>query len=336
MTHSWLRALMLLPFLGLSACGGGGGGGGSAAATDTAPSVSFALSCSDLTCTFTSTSSDQDAGDTLTYVWSFGDGSATATTANASHTYTAAGTYTVSLSATDNHGVPGNPNPKTTQVTVTAPPTPAGTHANFTVSCAALSCTFNDTSTFGGGATLQSRAWDFGDSTSATTNPAVHAYTATAPTTFTVKLTITDTLGKVSTSIQSIPVVPASTALLTLTQKSTVTATFVSTSCTAHNNQVVITAPITQTILTDGCFDQAQLGTVIPINAGGAFVANTVLQVDVLSGLSGTTALVFPPTIRVTGDFASGWTLTFDDGFGGPGEPDFNDLVILIKATPAP
>ena len=117
MTHSWLRALMLVPFLGLSACGGGGGGGGSAAATDTAPSVSFALSCSDLTCNFTSTSSDQDAGDTLSYVWNFGDGSAQVTTANASHTYAAAGSYNVSLSATDNHGVPGNPNPKTSQVT---------------------------------------------------------------------------------------------------------------------------------------------------------------------------------------------------------------------------
>jgi PKD repeat protein len=334
MTYSWLRALMLVPFLGLSACGGGGGGGGSAAATDTAPSVSFAFGCSDLTCTFTNTSSDQDAGDTLSYVWNFGDGSAQVTTADASHTYAAAGSYNVSLSATDNHGVPGNPNPKTSQVTVTAP-APNGTLANFTVSCAALACTFTDTSTYGAGASSQSRVWDFGDGTpTAATNPVAHQYTATAPTPFTVKLTITDTLNKVSTSIQSISVVPPSIAVLTLTQASKVTATFVSTSCTAHNNQVVITAPITQTILTDGCFDLAKVGTVIPINGGSTFAAGTQLQVNVLSGLSGSTALVFPPTIRVTGDFASGWTLTFDDGFGGPGEPDFNDLVILIKATP--
>ena len=38
----------------------------------------------------------------------------------------------------------------------------------------------------------------------------------------------------------------------------------------------------------------------------------------------------------VTGNFASGWTLSFDDGFVGPGEPDFNDLIITVKATPAP
>ncbi len=345
MTHSWLRALLLLPFLGLSACGGGGGGSG--AATDNAPSVSFALSCSDLTCNFTSTSTDQDAGDTLSYVWNFGDGSAQVTTANAGHTYAAAGAYNVSLSATDNHGVPGVPNPKTTLVTVTAPAAPAAPHANFTWDCTALTCTFTDTSTFdaasGGGAAsmFQSRVWDFGDGTpTATATPAVHVYTTPPATptkfiyTFTVKLTVTDTTGKVSTSTQSLPVAPPAIALLTLTQASKVTATFLSTSCTAHNNQVVIAAPVTQTLLTDGCYDQAQLGTVVPINGGSTFAANTVLQVNVLSGVSGSTALVFPPTIRVTGDFANGWTLTFDDGFGGPNEPDFNDLVILIKATP--
>jgi hypothetical protein len=28
--------------------------------------------------------------------------------------------------------------------------------------------------------------------------------------------------------------------------------------------------------------------------------------------------------------------LAFDDGVGGPGEPDFNDLVISLTAHPAP
>jgi hypothetical protein len=54
----------------------------------------------------------------------------------------------------------------------------------------------------------------------------------------------------------------------------------------------------------------------------------------VLTGTLPDTSLVFTPSLRVSGDFASGWTLTFDDGYGGPGEPDFNDLVILLKATP--
>ena len=40
------------------------------------------------------------------------------------------------------------------------------------------------------------------------------------------------------------------------------------------------------------------------------------------------------PQLRVTGTFDTGWTLEFDDGFVGEGEPDFNDLVIKVVATP--
>ena len=53
-----------------------------------------------------------------------------------------------------------------------------------------------------------------------------------------------------------------------------------------------------------------------------------------LSGTLPDSTIVFNPALRVSGDFAQGWTLVFDDGYGGPGEPDFNDLVILVKATP--
>jgi hypothetical protein len=67
---------------------------------------------------------------------------------------------------------------------------------------------------------------------------------------------------------------------------------------------------------------------------GATFAAGTVLQVEVRSGTVANSSLAFTPTIRVAGDFANGWTLTFDDGFGGPGEPDFNDLVILVRAAP--
>ena len=83
----------------------------------------------------------------------------------------------------------------------------------------------------------------------------------------------------------------------------------------------------------NGCFDP--VGSAVELTNGGApFAANTQLQFAVFSGTVQSTSLAFPPAIRVTGDFANGWTLTFDDGFGGPGEPDFNDLVILIKAFP--
>jgi PKD repeat protein len=331
------RGLAALVVLALSACGGGGGSSGSAG--NTAPTANFAFSCADLACTFTSTSTDQDVGDAIAaYGWTFGDAAPTATTAAPVHTFTAAGAYDVNLTVTDRSGATSN---LTRRVTVAAAPAPAAPHASFTVSCVSLDCTFTDTTTYDPGSAFQSRNWDFGDGvTLATTNPVTHHYAVATLTTFTAKLTVTDTAGKSSVSSSSVPAAPPATSLncvggncvLTLTQASRVSAGLVSHSCSAQGDRVVITAPITQTIFPDGCVDP--VGTVVALDGGNVFAANTQLQVAVLSGSVPATSLAFAPAIRVTGDFASGWTLTFDDGYGGPGEPDFNDLVILIKATP--
>jgi PKD repeat protein len=206
-----------------------------------------------------------------------------------------------------------------------------------------VDCTFTDTSTYDPGSVPQSRVWDFGDGAPpATTSPANHKYSVTTLTPFTVRLTVTDAAGKTSTNVQNVPVSPPASTIncvggggcvLNLTQAASVTATIVSHSCGAQGNQVVITAPVQQRMFADGCYDP--IGVAVPVNnAGNKFVAGTNIEVAVLSGLSGTTGLVFPPSIRVAGNFTQGWTLTFDDGAGGSGEPDFNDLVILIKATP--
>ena len=93
-----------------------------------------------------------------------------------------------------------------------------------------------------------------------------------------------------------------------------------------------LTAPITETLFADGC--TAPINAPVVANGGTSFAANTTLQFAVRSGFSSSASLVFPPSVRVTGNFAGGWTLTFDDGYGGAGEPDFNDLVVLIIATP--
>ena len=341
--RNWLLAACVLPALGLSACGGGGGGGtaGSVPATNTAPTANFAVACVDLVCTFTSTSTDQDVGDSIaTFLWNFGDGTPVAATANPSHTFASAGTYTVTLGVADTARAPST---VARPITVTAAPVPAAPHASFTASCTSLDCTFTDTSTFDVGSVFQSRLWDFGDAvTLPATNPASHHYGVTALTTFPVKLTVTDAAGKISSSTQTIVVAPPATTLacangsgnctLALAQASKVTATLLSHSCGARNNQVVITAPVTQTLFADGCFDATGIG--VSVNNGATFAAGTVLQVEVRSGTVALSSLAFTPTIRVAGDFANGWTLTFDDGFGGAGEPDFNDLVILIRATP--
>ena len=343
--NSWLRAMWLLPLLGFSACGGGGGG--TSAPPNTPPTANFAFTCVDLVCDFKSTSTDQDVGDAvLSHSWAFGDASGAGTTKDVSHTYTSAGTYSVTLRVTDKSEVTST---VVKQVTVTAPPpvVAAAPHASFTVSCLSLDCTFTDTSTYDPGSVFQSRVWDFGDNVTLTeTNLAstqvTHQYSATTLTSFTAKLTVTDAAGAPSTSSQNISVAPPASTLdcvgggascvLNLAQASTVTATIVKHQCDAVGNQVVITSPIVETVFSDGCFDPE--GVAVLVNGGNAFTANTKLEVEVRSGVSGTPNLVFPPSLRVTGDFAQGWTVTFDDGHGGSGEPDFDDLVILIKATP--
>jgi PKD repeat protein len=369
--NNWLRVIAFLTFLGLSACGGGGDSSspppGPPAPANTAPTANFAFSCTDVVCSFTNTSTDQDQGDTVvTYNWTFGDGSMAATTLNAAHTFPAGGTYNVTLEVGDRSRamstvvksltVTALPPAGTPPPPVGTPPPPAGTPpppagtpapaASFTISsCLSLDCVFTDTSTYGAG--LQSRLWDFGDGvTLASTDPATtvtsHKYAVATLTSFTVRLTVTDTAGKVSTSIGNVSVAPAATTLdcgvsggcvLTLTQAASVTATIKSSACTAIGNQVVITAPVQQTMFADACRDPIEVP--VPVNnAGNKFAAGTSIELAVLSGLSGTTGLVFPPALRVTGDFTQGWTMTFDDGAGGPGEPDFDDLIILIKATP--
>ena len=186
---NWLRALLLLSALGLSACGGGGGGGGGGAApasVNTAPTANFAVSCVDLACTFTSTSTDQDVGDTIaTYLWNFGDGLRWSRPPIRPH-------LRLRPAPTPSRWAwptwPGATGTVSRTVAVTAPPVPAAPHASFTSSCTSLDCTFTDTSTFDAGSAFQSRVWDFGDGTTLpATNPANHHYAVTALTTFTVQ-----------------------------------------------------------------------------------------------------------------------------------------------------
>jgi PKD repeat protein len=326
-----LRALGVVVALIVSACGGGGGSSGSPGTPNTAPTANFAFTCSDLLCQFTSTSTDQDVGDSIaTYSWSFGDSTAADNRANPSHSYVTGSAFDVTLTVTDRAGASSS---TTRRITVNSPANPAAPHAAFTATCISLDCTFTDTSTFDVGSVFASRIWDFGDTTTlAATSPAAHHYGAGALTTFPVKLTITDAAGKSSTSVKTIIVAPPPSVGLTLTTASKVTATIVSHSCSATGNRVDITSPITETVFPDGCINA--VGVPVQIQGGTTFAAGTVLQVAVLSGTLPSSTLAFTPAIRLTGDFASGWTLTFDDGYGGPGEPDFNDLVILIKATP--
>jgi hypothetical protein len=93
-----------------------------------------------------------------------------------------------------------------------------------------------------------------------------------------------------------------------------------SSSCRAHGNVFRITAPVLDTLLTDGCY--AAIGTEI-VHAE-PFPANTEISAEVIAPL-----LDNPPQLRVTGDYPE-WTLTYEDGE----DADFNDLVLVLTAIP--
>ena len=244
-----LTAAGLVLLLATWGCGSDGNGPQNAA-----PTANFTSACTDLQCDFTDLSSDSD-GSVASFAWQFGNG-ATAGNQNPAYTYPAAGTYTVTLTVTDDGG---GEDSFARDVTVTAAQA-GGPTADFTVSCLSLDCTFTDQSTAGTSA-IVTWAWDFGDgATSPAQNPAPHHYSATTLTVFTVGLTVTDNNGFTSTKTRQITVAPPATLTcdgtacgLTLLADAVVTVTLASSDCTANGNTFVITAPVVDTLFTDGC-----------------------------------------------------------------------------------
>jgi PKD repeat protein len=133
--------------------------------------------------------------------WNYGDGSPEDSGITVSHVFAAPGTYNVSLSVVDDVGqraaksvgVPiGSGNPS---VVITFSPT-SGTHP--------ITIAFSSAgTTAAGGATIVSWAWDFGDPTSGSSNTSnlqnpTHLFSNAG--TYSVRLVVTDNIGRVGTS----------------------------------------------------------------------------------------------------------------------------------------
>jgi PKD repeat protein len=307
----------------IAACGDGGNG-----PSNTAPTASFTYECTNLACVFTDHSSDDD-GQIASLNWDFGDGSS-GTGAIANHPYAAAGDYVVTVEATDNGGLPDTSDPQTVTVTAAS----ATVQADFDVTCTGLTCALTNNSTPTSGTTYE---WTFGDGqTSTDEDPAPVVYAVTTPTTFTITLVATNGAAT-SQATKQVHVSPAAgltcngvACTLDLTSDAKVTVTLTERDCETHGNTFVITQPEPAvTLFTDGCFSPA-VGTPFDLNNGDAYTAGTKLNAEVRTGVAGADN----PQLKVTGTFETGWTLSFDDGFVGEGEPDFNDLVITVVATP--
>jgi PKD repeat protein len=329
-TRGKLVTLLLLGLL--AACGDSNGPDPDPDPENDAPTANFTWECTDLACTFTNLSSDSD-GTVTASQWEFGDDEQSQN-ASPNHTFASADDFQVTLTVTDDDGAEGT---VTKTVSVTEP-APGGPVAAFTVTCFSLDCTFTDESEDSDGGTIVSWAWEFGDGeSSAEQTPAVHHYDVAELTEFTARLTVTDNDGLSSTKTATFTVAPSASltcngvdCVLTLEDDAIVTVTLESRECTARNNTFRITQPAEEVLITDGCYAPA-VGSSWALNNGEAYAAGTELNAEVISG---SLKLETDPALRVVGTYPE-WTLEFDDGEDAtPPEPDFNDMVITITATP--
>lgn len=153
----------------------------------------------------TTTDEGSACGSSCSYRWVFDDGT-TGTGVTATKSYNTAATYTVMLTVTDARG---GTNSTTNPVTVSASPLTARitfSPTNPRGGGAVTDTVFFDGrgSTSANGATITSYEWDFGNGSSGTGSTASTTYSAAR--TFTVRLTITDSLGRTATTTTTVTI----------------------------------------------------------------------------------------------------------------------------------
>ena len=335
---------------GAWACGGDGGGTGPN--TDPVANFTGGPCTATVACSFADLSSDPEGDNTIsTRSWNFGDGSAAEVNPGLtpSHTYATAGNYNVTLTVTDNGG---KTNTKTLPITVTGgttanvPPTAAFNVPTCTVNVA---CLFTDASTDTDG-TVTAWSWNFGDGTAPDVNRNPSHTFATAGT-YQVSLTATDDDGAASSPIsQAVTVSPASqgancitsgsdvTCELSITQPSNVTLTLTGEDCQLTGNNVVVLQPYSQNAFFNTCsMTPGAQYTLKDANGAIQVVSAGVLRIRLHQGTPGVgSPTPTAPAARLDGTYPN-WTMSIDDGGnpGGPGEPDFTDVVLSIQATAA-
>jgi len=166
------------------------------------PTVNFTASSSVVCSTpvnFTASGQAADGSALVSYLWDFGDGTAQQTTATPTHTFAAQGMMTVSLTVADNHGCTASAlQPNLIRV---LPPLTAAFTADKSVLCNVTDpVQFTNTSTGPGTLNYQ---WDFADGSTSTQTDPQHSYTQAGD--YPVRLTVTSSVGCVSTANQGTP-----------------------------------------------------------------------------------------------------------------------------------
>ena len=133
---------------------------------------------------------DQSTGSSLSYLWDFNnDGTADSTQKNPAYTYNTEGTFTVKLTVTNSAGT--NSLTKTNYITVNNGAPVANFTATPTSGSNPLNVQFTDQST----GTVTGWAWDFNNDGTVDSTSKNPTYSYSNPGTYTVKLTITNTMG---------------------------------------------------------------------------------------------------------------------------------------------
>lgn len=220
---------------------------------------------------------------------------------------------------------------------ITQPPTNTPPVANFGVTCTGLTCTFSDSSHDAEGA-IQAWKWDFGDGNTSTDQNPVHDYAAAQS--YNATLTVTD--GGGDTNSITKPVTPqAPTSDLTCTDAATpaapATCTFTlpqaavvqavisdSTTCQAHGDSFIFTAPVADTLTADACF--APVGTQVQLPSSPS---GTQVSFSITSGLT-----QYMTAVQVSGQYPE-WKLEVEDAVGAPFPPDFKDMGVTLTVLPS-
>ena len=143
-------------------------------------------------------------GQVVSFLWDFGDG-ALGSGQTAGHTYAAAGSYLVILTVADqdDRSVSGSTSLTVNPIGV---PTPLFDVSPSPTTVATVTIVDATASTASTGATIVSYTWNFGDSTDTTTCPgaagcngAVFSHTYSSAGSFTITLTVTDSVGRTGT-----------------------------------------------------------------------------------------------------------------------------------------
>jgi PKD repeat protein len=319
--------------------------------TNAPPTARFTYSCIAAVCTFVNSSFDH-GGRIARQAWTFGDGGSS-TVSTVSHDYAVTGPsqFTVTLTVTDNGGATAvaSQDISIDPTAANLPPT-----ASFVSWCYGDGCLFTSKSTDPAPGKIFDYAWSFGDGVTAewknwafSEHREAHSYTVSARTQFPVTLTVTDNEGATAVSTQIVTVSPLPPAAQGCTTS-------------GSNVECVLDIPTRSTLrltLNGISCSLDQKISVPPPSGDQMFLAVCGRKVGDTSGIFGgamdelwvyeaggqariwftraTSKLVLnPPEGRLEGTWPN-WTLSFEDGDhpGAPGEPDFSDVVIGVRAT---